>query len=463
MTKPNQAHCLAKNVDGRAVRDDYLKQAAELLARHGHLRNFGIEFALFSHKAPGAAHAATQRVIAAGIQEGYFLAATDEITRRRFYALTLKGAKFVSENVGHKVKHTEKTLESLLAGPVKPDQPAPLKTMRRWKHREWSSLIVMAAEKRGMLGVAEHEAWSIYKTDLLNRYSHLPDAITFGTLPNGKRLAVFHEVETSRRSRSFGVDGNGDTVEEKIVHVPNKDPYKVYTGVRTLLNLIETLRRDEQPLTHKGKAYPLDLLVLHVQDAGIEKELRTLIEAKTNVQKVNDTDYALMRSAPHGVKPTVLYIAFNILPATPEEAWPVPGADCCLPYSNSVGTPWPAEVQTSHTRPAKASGGSHKPKLGGKRLDVIDKRLLTAMRERAEMVEHEMAKVPEAVRDDEHARWMDEVDAAARTQVKHAEMARYEAARVPAEVLDSDEQAWASELQYELDMRTLKIAGLQMD
>ncbi len=423
MTKPNQAHCLAKNVDGRAVRDDYLKQAAELLARHGHLRNFGLAFGLFSHKPQAAAHAAAQRVIAAGVQEGYFLAATDEITRRRFYALTIKGAKFLAGDSDREVKHTTATLRYLTAGPGDPDQPARKKTMVRWEHREWSSLIAIAAEKRGLLGLSEHEAWGTYKSDLEKRYGHIPDALTFSPDPDPKsRLAVWHEVEFSRRNRSYGKDKDGKAITERVVKLPKKPAYTIYTGERTLLRLIETLRLDEAPLTHEGNGYVLNMLVLHVRDSGIEKELRTLIETRTNAKKQDSDTYTLARPKVAGVRPEVLYIMLNTIPSKVEDAWPVPGTcQGCLPIAYSVGTPWPAEDKTGYTRPAKANAGAHKPKLGGRRMDVVDQRVFDELRKRAAMAKHEYLRVPLDVRDEYTERWLAEVEAA--WSAEHAEPA----------------------------------------
>jgi hypothetical protein len=411
MTKPSQAHCLAKNVDGRAVRDDYLKQAAELLTRHGHLRNLGLEFGLFPHKTPAAAHAATQRVIAAGVQEGYFIAADDEDTRRRFYALTNKGAKFLAAASDREVKPTHATLRNLLAGPGGSDQPASKKTMPKWQHREWCSLVAIAAEKRGLIGLAEHEAWRDYGGDLLKRYGHVPDALTFSPppRPGTKHLAVWHEVELSRRNRSFGKDKDGKAITEKVVKLPKCQPRKAYTGVRSLLNLIDSLRKDQNPLTHADQAYGLNMLVLHVQDKGVEQELRKLVETQTAAASVSADGYKLLRPAFAGTEPAPFYILFNHLPQKAEDAWPTPGSvDSCLPYANSVGTPWPAEDK--NTRAAPANTGARKPKLGGRRMDVVDRRVFDELRKRAAMAAHELEQVPEAIRYDYIERVMAEIE-----------------------------------------------------
>ena len=320
MLSPNQANQALRRatVDTTVLRDSYLLQALALLLRHGHLRAYAIAYALFPGRTASAGLAAAQRVLAGGIKSSYIVGGTDKKTSRRFYALTGKGARHLAENDRkYDYAHsTRDTLDALLSPPGSDQAATPdkkLRTLPRWQHREWASLITMASNQReNCFGLAEYELWGVLKDQLKTNFRSYPDALTFH-VPSS--TVVWHEVETSRRKRTYP---NGET-ERYVLRDGNRR--KEITGFRKLIGLIDHLRSASADFTYGTKLYRVARLVLHYRTNVIENELRALIEKTYLIKPDAEGEYWL--NADHGARVQgPLSIEFSALLDSTDEAWP---------------------------------------------------------------------------------------------------------------------------------------------
>lgn len=301
------------NRAGLEVQHNYLVAFLRLLCRYQVLRMHTIAYGLFPLRTQSAALAAAQRVVSNAVKRKY-VASVTWTNGRRYFALTGRGARFINElDPDFGARATISSLMSL-----------------NKEHREWGVLISMASEHRGMPGFSEALIAGQMHTDITTYFGHTPDAITlFGD------IAVWHEVETSRRSTT------------RRAAAP-----RTMSGAEKLIHLVRTLR-DAHHITHAGKQYPL-ALIMHCATDKIEREVRNLIltaiEPHGGTAVEEGFEVGFLRTAalddvpddmPEGGElsvptdgPLMLQIVIDKLPATPEEAW-----TGVLPWAGCPGQP----------------------------------------------------------------------------------------------------------------------------
>lgn len=297
---------LTKN--GTEVRDFYLNEALKLVQKYGIVRAHTLAFGLFPNRTQKAATAAAQRVLANATEAGYLRAKDDAKTRRRYYALTISGARYLNEAAPEYPARATQTL---------------LEHMSRANHRDWGILIAMASNLRAnMKGVAEDQLWSKLRNETLDYFGHVPDALTFYTNGTGKRIAVWHEVEASRRSRTASYS---EKARAKSIGKTAR------SGMDQLRDLLKQLR-SKRFVTFENQEYTV-ALVMHCATAKIEREIRIVIEDVFSMAGVTkgENDYSVaFNSAKFGN----LVILINRLPAKVEGAW-----------IDTDGLPWPNAPQ----------------------------------------------------------------------------------------------------------------------
>lgn len=221
-------------VDALHARRHYLLEALELLMRYGTLRVHGLAFGLFPNRSQPAALAAAQRVVANAVGRGFVVSADDRDSRFRYYALTAAGAKFVRDEGG--AEDAASTVHLL-------------KKLTRAHHREWTNICSIAAIRRGLESYAETDYYGrSFRTDLLERFEHIPDALTFADIGN-RPTAVWHEIELSRRSMR--------NLETRPLEADERD----MSGIGKWRQLLHALRQ-HCVLTHNGSDRRL-MLVVH--------------------------------------------------------------------------------------------------------------------------------------------------------------------------------------------------------
>jgi hypothetical protein len=229
---PNKERYLI--VDALHARRHYLLEALELLMRYGTLRVHGLAFGLFPNRSQPAALAAAQRVVANAVGRGFIVSADDRDSRFRYYALTAAGARFIRDEGG--AEGAASTIHLL-------------KKLTRAHHREWTNICSIAAIRRGLESYAETDYYGqSFRTDLLGRFEHIPDALTFGDIGN-RPTAVWHEIELSRRSM------------RNLATRPLKPDERDMSGIGKWRQLLHTLRQ-RCVLTHNGSDHRL-ILVVH--------------------------------------------------------------------------------------------------------------------------------------------------------------------------------------------------------
>ena len=298
-------------ISGTDVQREYLIRALELLHRYKVLRAYTLSYAMFPQRAQSAALAAVQRVIANAVEQGY-IDYYQEPGARRYYALTRRGAFY---------------LRSIDAGYAARSSLAALELKNR-EHREWGTLIAIASEHRGMRGMSEPEiAGSLY-SELVEYFSHVPDALTF----DGE-VAYWHEVETSRRSTTAAGRKSGT---EKFTHL-----------VHTLI--------DKRHLVRAGHECPV-VLVVHTGSEKIEREIRRLIasalDSHEDVELCGETAEGFGAEVSRGAHRYDFRVIVNQLPSKPEQAWKE-----VLPWRGCPGQP-AAELDEylRHREPPAANG-----------------------------------------------------------------------------------------------------------
>lgn len=229
---PNKERFLI--VDALRARRHYLLEALELLMRYGTLRVHGLAFGLFPNRSQPAALAAAHRVVANAVSRGFMLSADEPTSRFRYYALTAAGARFVRSEGGTDAATPTTHL---------------LKKLTRAHHREWTNICSIAAIRRGLESYAETDYFGqSFRADLVERFEHVPDALTFAELGN-RPTTVWHEIELSRRSMR--------DLETRPLEAGERD----LSGIGKWRQLLHTLRQ-RCALTHKGSDHRL-MLVVH--------------------------------------------------------------------------------------------------------------------------------------------------------------------------------------------------------
>ncbi|MFC0351319.1 hypothetical protein [Undibacterium danionis] len=293
---------LTKN--GTEVREFYLVEALKLVQRYGVVRAHTLAFGLFPNRTQKAATAAAQRVLGNATEAGYLRAKDDFKTRRRYYALSVGGARYLNE--------------------VAPECPAKgrqtlLEHMSRANHRDWGILIAMASNMRAhMVGVTEDQLWAKLRNETLDYFGHVPDVLTFYTNGTGKRIAVWHEVEASRRSRTASYS---ERARAKSIGKTAR------SGMDQLRDLLKQLR-SKRFVTYEHQEYTV-ALVMHCATGKIEREIRCVIKdffSKEGVTESDDVYSVAFNSAKFGD----LVISINRLPEKVECTW-----------IDTFGMPWP--------------------------------------------------------------------------------------------------------------------------
>lgn len=301
--------------DGNHVREHYLIEALKIVQRYEVVRAHTLAFSLFPNRSKTAALAAVQRVLANGTKEGYLRSADNIKTRRRYYALTVKGARYLAA--------------------VAPEHPATatqavLKQMSRAHHRDWAILIAMASNARdGMTGVAEDQLWSRLRRETLDYFGHVPDCMTFFTNGAGRHIAVWHEVEASRRSRSASVENRRRAKAEG---------RPARSGIENFRHLLQQLRL-KRYVTFDGHEHVV-VLVVHCATEKIERELRRVVEDtfSTSGLRASERGYTVpFASAKFGS----LHIFVHLLPPSPDEVW-----------HDTENFPWPNATMDIQVHPS---------------------------------------------------------------------------------------------------------------
>ncbi|WP_395008194.1 hypothetical protein [Undibacterium sp.] len=293
---------LTKN--GTEVREFYLREALKLVQKYGIVRAHTLAFGLFPNRTQKAATSAAQRVLANATEAGYLRAKDDVKTRRRYYALTISGARYLNE--------------------VAPEYPtkatqALLEHMSRANHKDWGILIAMASNTRAhMVGVTEDQLWAKLRNETLNYFGHVPDALTFYTNGAGKPIAVWHEVEASRRSRTAS---HNEKARAKSIGKTAR------SGMDHLRDLLKQLR-SKRFITYENQEYTV-ALVMHCATAKIEREIRNVIEDVFSRAGVTESD-GVYSVAFNAAKFGDLVISINRLPEKVECTW-----------IDTFGMPWP--------------------------------------------------------------------------------------------------------------------------
>lgn len=281
------------NRAGPAVQHVYLVSFLRLLCRYECMRTYTVAFAMFPTRTQSAALAAAQRVVTNANKKGY-IHALNWMDGRRYYALSPKGARFLNEL---DPEYCARSTVSALSRQNK-------------NHRDWSVLIAIASEHRQFSGFSESLIAGDMHNDITSYFGHIPDAVT--VMP---QAAIWHEVETSRRSTTRRVES------------PN-----ALCGAEKLVHLVQTLRV-KHVLTHHGKTYPV-MLAMHCAGDKIEREVRALIEKAISPFLWEKKDYGY-DVAREGSQSRSMMIIVNSLPLTPEDgAW-----TDVLPWAMSPGEP----------------------------------------------------------------------------------------------------------------------------
>ena len=219
------------NAPGNQVQHAYLIQCLRLVHEFGALRVLTIAFAMFPSRAQTAASAAAKRVVSNALKRG-LLAYSIEPDSRRYYALTLRGARILhSVDDTYRVRSTTKTLE-----------------FYRHDHREWCNVVALAARHRELNSLSEAQITGAAYSEILNIFSYVPDAVTYYS-DGGENRAAWHEIELSRRSTA---------------------------GTKKLRHLVQTLI-EKRYLTRNNLEHDISL-VMHCATAKIERENHKVIQ-----------------------------------------------------------------------------------------------------------------------------------------------------------------------------------------
>lgn len=275
------------NTNGITVQEHYLREALALLMRYGTLRLHSLAFGLFPLRAPSAALAAAQRVMANAVKCGYVAFSDEPKSRRRYYALSASGARHLREETDEIWAEATTHL---------------LKKLTRAHHREWSNLCAIAAARRGLESYAESDFWGqAFRTDVTQNFGHVPDALTF-TEVNNTPIVVWHEFELSRRSVRSRRRG--------LLAADEQDR----SGVGKFRHLLHTLRA-KRYITN-GSVEHVVMLLLHCATEKIARELGRVLRGYCSDNEVvlNGAD-GVFRMPFMTKGAGSLEVRFNLLPA----------------------------------------------------------------------------------------------------------------------------------------------------
>jgi hypothetical protein len=265
---------------GHVVHQAYLLQCLRLVHEFGALRVLTIAYAMFPVRTQKAASSAAKRVVGKALQEGY-LACHIEADSRRYYALTLLGARVLhSFDDRYRVRSTTNAL-----------------TFHRHEHREWCNVVALASRHHGLSSRSEAQIVGAAHTEIVHSFGHVPDALTY-YVDDGEQRAMWHEIELSRRSTS---------------------------GTKKLRHLVRTLI-ERRYLTHNNQEHNINL-VMHCSTAKIERENRKVIgealaECKADVQELDeDAEAAYVARVGAGQARRWFLVYINQLPEAVEGAW----------------------------------------------------------------------------------------------------------------------------------------------
>lgn len=274
---------------GHLVQHAYLIQCLRLVHEFSTLRVLTIAYAMFPTRAQKAASAAAHRVVSNAHALEY-LACHIEPDSRRYYALTLKGARVLhSFDDSYRVRSTISALH-----------------FHRHEHREWCNVVALASRHRGLTSRSEAQIVGAAHSEIVRSFGHVPDAVTYYE-ENGEHWVAWHEVELSRRSTS---------------------------GTKKLRHLVHTLI-EKRYLTHDNREHNINL-VLHCATEKIERENRKVVAEAlaacgAGVQELeDDADAAFVAQVGLGKARRWFSVYIDRLPANVEGAWgselPWPGA-----------------------------------------------------------------------------------------------------------------------------------------
>ena len=277
------------NAPGYQVQHAYLLHCLRFVHEFSALRVLTIGYAMFPTRAQTAASAAAHRVVSNALELEY-LACHIEPDSRRYYALTLKGARVLhSFDDSYRVRSTTSAL-----------------TFHRHEHREWCNVVALASRHRGLTSQSEAQIVGAAHSEMVRSFGHVPDAVTYYE-EHGERWAAWHEVELSRRSAS---------------------------GTKKLRHLVRTLI-EKRYLTHDNHEHNINLM-MHCATEKIERENRKVIaealaSCNAEVQDLDDdADAAFVAQVGLGKARRWFSVYIDLLPANVEGAWssslPWPGA-----------------------------------------------------------------------------------------------------------------------------------------
>lgn len=271
-------------VSGTVAKAAYVTACLELLNTYKCLNMHALSFGLFPGRTRTAALAAAHRVVNNACAVGH-IGYVDWRDEGRYYALTKKGAQHL--NSVDKKYSAGSTLASLHdANKI---------------HRTWGTLIAIAARSKAMRGFTESNLPPSLFGEVSRYFGKIPDAVTLTD-----NTAVWHEVETSRRS----------TTRKKSAP---KEP----TGAERLRGLVRVLR-EKHHVVYREHEFVV-ALSLHCSNAKIERSVRRTVE---QALASPDFKYKAFKKTPLGYAveferggSDLLKIIITTLPKTQEETW----------------------------------------------------------------------------------------------------------------------------------------------
>lgn len=278
----NNKKATTLNVSGTKAKAVYIAGCLALLNTYKCLSMYAISFGLFPRRTPTAALAAAHRVVNNACAAGY----ADYVDWRdegRYYALTSKGAH-----------HLNSIDKRYAAGSTRPA----LRQANK-RHRDWGVLIAMASVSKKMHGFTESNLPRSLFSEISTYFGKIPDAVTLTD-----KTAVWHEVETSRRSTTR-----------------KKNALAEPCGAERLRGLVRVLR-EKHHVVHREQEFVV-ALSLHCSSAKIERSVRRTVEKA--LESVENTSFKQTR---HGYSVAferggtdMLNIIITTLPDDPARTW----------------------------------------------------------------------------------------------------------------------------------------------
>lgn len=243
----NATRTLVEN--GVAVQEHYLREGLLMLLRYGTLRVSGLAFALFPNRSQKAARAAAHLVVSNGVKIGFIDFEVEKKSQFRYYCLSLKGAAYLRELGYGNAKPTTLLLKGKLI---------------KANHREWTNMCAIAGVSRGIEAYAENNVWQqSFSVDLIQNFSHVPDALTFAPDLQNSAVVVWHEFELSRRS--WKKPNTPPKLDKK------GNPKADKTGVKQFRDLLHVLR-SKRVLIHGDQEFTIKLFI-HCASAALMAEM----------------------------------------------------------------------------------------------------------------------------------------------------------------------------------------------